>query len=340
MKHLLITLSFLVFLINNSVCQDITTVTASSDSVAQNLDLEAVASVFGEASDLEDFEKRLNDPDTQISNLDLNNDGEVDYLRVIEDSKDKTHVVIIQSVIGEDQYQDVATIDVDKDDSDNTTIQVVGDVNMYGPNYIIEPVYVSPPVIVHWFWGPLYRPWASPYYWGHYPHFYHPRPPFPPHRYHNNVQVNINVHNTYHRTNIRRSRNSVNIQNKHSRHDHSKQHQPRNVSNKSNRTSNGNTHNPRTTNQNTNRKPTSTGKKVDKDWNSKSGNRTRQSTTANSNRSANRSSSNVTRMSSKKNTQHLGGNSTRAPQQLQKRSTRTTTSTRTSSRTSSRRGRR
>jgi len=40
---------------------------------------------------LEDFEKKLNNPDTQISNLDLNEDGEVDYLRVIETSKDETH---------------------------------------------------------------------------------------------------------------------------------------------------------------------------------------------------------------------------------------------------------
>jgi len=60
------------------------TVEAQNSDISNNLDLQAVASTFGESKDLEDFERRLNDYDSQISNLDLNNDGEVDYLRVIE----------------------------------------------------------------------------------------------------------------------------------------------------------------------------------------------------------------------------------------------------------------
>lgn len=37
--------------------QDVTTIIANSDDISDNLDLEAVASVFGESKDLEDFEK-------------------------------------------------------------------------------------------------------------------------------------------------------------------------------------------------------------------------------------------------------------------------------------------
>lgn len=51
--------------------QDKTKVTANSSDISDNLDLRAVATVFGDAKDLEDFEQRLNDPKTQISNLDL-----------------------------------------------------------------------------------------------------------------------------------------------------------------------------------------------------------------------------------------------------------------------------
>ncbi|MBK8490816.1 MAG: hypothetical protein IPL49_07955 [Saprospirales bacterium] len=36
----------------------------------ENLNIEDVAEIFGESSDLEDFEKRLNDPESMISNLD------------------------------------------------------------------------------------------------------------------------------------------------------------------------------------------------------------------------------------------------------------------------------
>jgi len=114
--------------------EDVTTVEATDTDISDNLDLEAVASLFGEAKDLEEFEKKLNDPDTQISNLDLNEDGEVDYLRVTETSKGDTHLVTIQAVIGKDQYQDVATIDVEKKGKDETQVQVVGDVYMYGPS--------------------------------------------------------------------------------------------------------------------------------------------------------------------------------------------------------------
>ena len=191
--------------------QDVTTVEATDSNVSENLDLEAVASVFGEAKDLEDFEKKLNDPDTQISNLDLNKDDEVDYLRVVESSKGNSHKVTIQAVIGKDKYQDVATINVEE--GEDTQVEVVGDVSMYGSSYVIYPVYVRPPVIVIWFWGPSYNPWRSPYYWGHYPPHYHPWHPHPTSRYRKNVRVNVNVNNSYKRTTVKTSK-TTNVSNK------------------------------------------------------------------------------------------------------------------------------
>ncbi|MDZ7614564.1 MAG: hypothetical protein U5K51_13325 [Flavobacteriaceae bacterium] len=138
-------LSCLVFL-NQVYSQDRTTIDAKSADISDNLDLEAVASVFGESDDVEDFERRLNDPKIQINNLDLNNDGEVDYLRVVETGSGNTHTLSIESVLGKDQYQEVATIDVVKDKSKKTEVQVVGNVNMYGPNYCITPYYPIVPV--------------------------------------------------------------------------------------------------------------------------------------------------------------------------------------------------
>ena len=199
--------------------QDVTTVKTTDPDISKNLDLEAVASVFGESKDLEDFEKRLNDPKAQLSNLDLNTDGEVDYLRVMETSKNKTHLITIQAVIGDNKYQDVAVIDVDKDSGDEAQVQVVGDVFMYGPNYIITTVFVRPPVIWVWFWGPAYRPWRSPYYWRSYPRYYKPWRPYPVSRYQKNVNVNINVNNTYNRTTVRKNTTAVSLQNQSRRND-------------------------------------------------------------------------------------------------------------------------
>lgn len=106
--------------------QNRTTVTATNYDVSDNLDLKAVASIFGDSRDLEDFERRLNDPDLQISNLDLNGDNEVDYLRVVESTQGNTRLVVVQAVLDRDVYQDVATIEVERSGND-IQVQVVGD---------------------------------------------------------------------------------------------------------------------------------------------------------------------------------------------------------------------
>lgn len=180
-----------------------TTARATSYDISDNLDLEAVASIFGDSENLEDFERRLNDPDTRISNLDLNQDGYIDYLRVLENSTDRNSVVIIQAVLDQDVYQDVATIEIEKSSNYNHRIQIVGDSYIYGSNYIIEPVFVHTPLIFSFFWGPRYSPWRSPYYWNYYPGWYSYYRPYSPFRYHRHIDVHINRYNTYHYSNNR-----------------------------------------------------------------------------------------------------------------------------------------
>ena len=101
---------FSLFFALSGKAQDRTTNNATSSEISDNLDLRAIASIFGDAKDLEDFERQLNDPKIQISNLDLNDDNQVDYLRVIESVEGNTHLIIVQSVLGRDTFQDVATI--------------------------------------------------------------------------------------------------------------------------------------------------------------------------------------------------------------------------------------
>ena len=237
-KIIILATMFLAFFTGSVFSQDVTTVEAKDSDISDNLDLEAVASVFGEAKDLEDFEKKLNDPELKLTNLDLNEDGEVDYLRVVETSDKDAHVVAIQAVIGKDQYQDVATIDVVKDDQGETQVQVVGDVYIYGSNYIVQPVYVHPPVIYVFFWGPLYHPWRSPFYWGYYPPYYHPWRPYPPYTYRRNVNIHVNVNNTYRNTNVRINKNTVNLQKNVSRNDFAKSHPDRSFQKRNNGASN------------------------------------------------------------------------------------------------------
>jgi hypothetical protein len=50
-----------------------------------NLNLYAVMKMFQESETLEIFEKKLNEEDNRINNLDLNGDDQIDYIRVLDE---------------------------------------------------------------------------------------------------------------------------------------------------------------------------------------------------------------------------------------------------------------
>jgi hypothetical protein len=194
---------------------------AQTDSLGlpgDNLNLKAVLSIFRESSDIEDFEKRLNSADFKVNNLDLNNDNQVDYLRVVDYGKEDFHTIVIQSLISKTESQDVAVIQVVKKGDNTAHIQIVGDELLYGKDYIIEPKDQAPvntagsggtrrkdipdddvyetspassrsgsqPVMINvWTWpavsyiySPGYAYWVSPWYWGYYPGWYTPWRPY------------------------------------------------------------------------------------------------------------------------------------------------------------------
>ncbi len=88
-------------------------------SPSEGLDLSAVAELFKASDNLENFEKSLNSSDESINNLDLNNDEKVDFIRVAEQAKDDTRLIVLQTPLGENDFQDVATIAVERETGDN-----------------------------------------------------------------------------------------------------------------------------------------------------------------------------------------------------------------------------
>ena len=208
------------------------TVKAESNDISNNLDLKAVATVFGESKNLEEFEQRLNDYESNISNLDLNNDGQVDYLRVVEDRQNNTHVIVIQAVLDKEIYQDVATIVVDKEYNGSATVQVIGDPYIYGPNYIIEPAYYHNPLIYDYFWGMNYHRWYSPYYWGYYPSYYRHHSPFELNIYMSNIYGHINHDHRYYYSNSIRNEAYGNIRTTISRNDYATRYPDRSFTNR------------------------------------------------------------------------------------------------------------
>ena len=167
-------------------------VTALGEDVSFFLDLRAVGAAFAAANSLEEFEMLLNSSTYMLSSLDLNRDGYVDYLRVVEAIDGYNHVVIIQAVLAQNVFQDVATLTAEMSYA-TPYVQIIGAPYIYGANYYVRPVFVrTPPMFARWR-VPHYNPWRSPYYWDYYPHYYHK--PAPVYLSHYQAYVNTYITN-------------------------------------------------------------------------------------------------------------------------------------------------
>ncbi len=152
-------------------------VTPLTSDISLYLDLQAIAAAFAQAYSVEEFEMILNSQSYIISNLDLNHDGYIDYLRVLETLDGRTHVMLIQAVLAANIYQDVATLVVEMGYA-TPYVQIIGSPYVYGANYIIEPVFYKRPPLFDRFGRPTYTYWRSPYYWDHFPHQYAHHAPY------------------------------------------------------------------------------------------------------------------------------------------------------------------
>lgn len=148
-----------------------------------NLDLNGVLELFQESESVEDFEKKLNTESNGVNNLDLNNDGDVDYVKVVDHSDSTSHALALQVDVDENESQDVAVIEMDQSDDETVNLQVIGDDELYGEDYIVEPADENDAnVVVNvWAWkpirfmyGPRYVRWVSPYRWGYHPNWWKP----------------------------------------------------------------------------------------------------------------------------------------------------------------------
>ena len=146
-------------------------VTSYNEDISFYLDLNAVAAAFAEARSVKEFEQILNSSRYMINNLDLNRDGWIDYLRVIETHKGVYHTLLIQACLAPSVYQDVATL-VAEHRANALYVEVIGDPYLYGYNYIVCPVFVKRPPMWDVYGRPTYSPWVSPYYYGSWPSYY------------------------------------------------------------------------------------------------------------------------------------------------------------------------
>jgi hypothetical protein len=155
-----------------------------------NLNLYAVMKLFQESETLESFERSLNNENSRINNLDLNGDNMVDYITVSDYVDGNVHNIVLRVALSPNESQDVAVFTVERFRDGTVQIQLVGDEELYGKNYIIEPMYadnggetpnpgyrggvvyrttyveVAAWPLVRFMFYPDYIAWHSPWYWG------------------------------------------------------------------------------------------------------------------------------------------------------------------------------
>lgn len=143
--------------------------------------LEGALELFKKSSSPEEFERMLNAENSKVNNLDLNGDGYIDYLRVIDRTERNVHAFTIQAVISDTELQDVAVIELEKLANGKAVLQITGDEDVYGTETIIEPTEevrinagttTTRTVVNVWAWpsvqyvyGPYYTVWVSPWGW-------------------------------------------------------------------------------------------------------------------------------------------------------------------------------
>jgi hypothetical protein len=202
MKTCVLLLAGLLFTATHSQAQE-PTAADSTGLPGDNFNLQGALDLFKQAKDLEGFEKALNAENNHVNNLDLDGNGDVDYVRVTSHKEGDAIAIVMTVPVNKGESQDVAVIELEKTGNDQAAVQIRGDEDLYPENTIVEPTeqkeemkggkgpmtaelvttYVSVNV---WFWpcvplcfGPHYVAWVSPWYWGYYPPWWHPWRPHP-----------------------------------------------------------------------------------------------------------------------------------------------------------------
>jgi hypothetical protein len=191
------------------VCAMATTVSikAQTDSTGMpgdNFSLQGALEMFKQSSSVEEFEKLINTESKNVNNLDLNGDGDIDYVKVIDKAGKDVHAFILQVAVSETENQDIAVIELEKTGDTSAMLQIIGDDEIYGEQVIVEasdegdevetddgkgsgPSFnynyteASRIVVNVFFWPsvrfvyrPAYVPWVSPWRWRHYPGWWRP----------------------------------------------------------------------------------------------------------------------------------------------------------------------
>jgi len=156
---------------SHSTSEKSTTTQVTDARVGENLDLTALGELVNECTSAKDLEKKLNESDG-INNLDLDEDGYVDYLKVTSYGKSPNIGFSFCAVLS-DGEPEVCTIEVDET---SKQVTISGNESYYGSGHHYTSSYVGRGLL-YYALMPGYSHYYSPYYYGGVSPFYRPYAP-------------------------------------------------------------------------------------------------------------------------------------------------------------------
>jgi hypothetical protein len=173
MKRILIAITSVVVLAsacNQNPPQQRNNVTVEANNTPAGFDVNKLAQLVKTSTDPQTLEKGINDPKNQINNLDLDKDGNIDYLKVEEANNNRLSV--IDNVSNQDSVT-IARINIDPS-ADNSTadLSVRGNPDYVGyNNYYHSSFGFTDFLLLSYLMRP--HPYYMPmYHYGYYPSYY------------------------------------------------------------------------------------------------------------------------------------------------------------------------
>jgi hypothetical protein len=148
------------------------TINANSD-LSKGLDLVALGELLKKTKDAKTLEEDLN-KEGSINNVDLDGDGKVDYLKVTEYGSGNERGLSITDEVKKGETQEIATIQIAKDNDKQASVNIQGNQDIYGPSASYHSSFgFTDFLLMSYLFAPhpyYYSPWG----WGYYPGWYRP----------------------------------------------------------------------------------------------------------------------------------------------------------------------
>lgn len=143
-----------------------------ASNFGDGLDLQSLGELVKTSNSAADIENKLNQPNS-INNLDLDENGEVDYIKVSEYGSGNSRGFSFSIDAPDGSKQDIANVDV-TNAGQQVNMNIQGNQQLYGAPVSYQSSFSASDVILMHYLFSYHRPYYSPYHYGYYPSYYRP----------------------------------------------------------------------------------------------------------------------------------------------------------------------